>query len=117
MRPLFSSLLPIVFLSWNMADAQVKMYGITGSGGATGNGVIYSINSDGSNYKLLYSFNGTDGGGPAGTLAAGLDGKLYGTTTQGGLNNAGTIYAYDTLAHTFKKLADMGQTTGTEPGG
>ncbi|HTR29779.1 MAG TPA: choice-of-anchor tandem repeat GloVer-containing protein [Puia sp.] len=119
MRALFPSLLPILFLlSWHGVNAQVKMYGMTGGGGDSSAGVIFSINSDGSNYQLLYSFKGgTDGAGPRGTLAAGLDGKLYGTTTMGGLNNVGTIFAYDTLNHIYKKLADLGQTTGTEPGG
>ena len=42
-------------------------------------------------FKILYSFDGTDGSSPF-VLTAGSDGNLYGTTLGGGTEDAGTIF-------------------------
>jgi len=62
------------------------LYGAAYSGGAYGYGTLYSLNSDGSNYQTLYSFNGASPGGgyPVATPIIGSDGMLYGTTYQNG---------------------------------
>ena len=114
MRQLNNYLLSLLLLPYCFGvHAQVKMYGMTTSGGDSSAGVIFSINSDGSNYQRLYSFKpGTDGASPRGTLVDGLDTKLYGLTSGGGPNNQGTVFAFDTLAHHFQKLADLGPATG-----
>ena len=41
-----------------------RLYGTTPSGGATGNGVVFSVNQDGTNFQVLHSFNNTDGAEP-----------------------------------------------------
>jgi len=98
--------------------AQLKLYGMTAGGGDSSVGVIFSVNSDGSNYQLLYSFKGgTDGNNPTGALTPGLDTKLYGLTTAGGDSNGGIIFSYDTSAHVYKKLADLGTASGFDIGG
>jgi uncharacterized repeat protein (TIGR03803 family) len=68
-------------------------YGTTMSGGAYGAGTVYSW--DGTTLTTLYSFGGFPGDGlnPMSGLAAGPGGLLYGTTTSGGANNAGTVYS------------------------
>ena len=44
-------------------------------------------------YKLLYGFTGgTDGGNPNGGPTLDAKGNVYGTTTAGGANSAGTVY-------------------------
>ncbi len=48
-----------------------------------------------SGYKTLFSFNGSDGAKPYGNLLA-YDGALYGTTSAGGANGAGTIFKLTT---------------------
>lgn len=67
------------------------LYGTAGQGGANGNGSIYSINTDGTDFALLYSFSAIDpdtGINYDGTAPyAGLlyyNGILYGTATGGG---------------------------------
>jgi uncharacterized repeat protein (TIGR03803 family) len=43
-------------------------------------------------YKVLHAFNGSDGSNPQATLTRDSKGNLYGVTTQGGLNQGGTIF-------------------------
>jgi len=78
------------------------LYGTTYFGGTNGGGTIYSIDTNGANFTLLYSFtspvyNGNggytnvDGGwSVAGVVMAG--GDLVGTTPYGGTNGVGTAY-------------------------
>jgi uncharacterized repeat protein (TIGR03803 family) len=75
------------------------LYGTTISGGVNTNGVIFSINPDGSGYKVLYSFGGftgnTDGEFPKGALA--VNGSLlYGTASSGGSGGGGTLFLMNT---------------------
>jgi uncharacterized repeat protein (TIGR03803 family) len=75
-------------------------YGTASSGGAGASGTIYSVRTDGTQFKTLYSFeplnpsNGTnsDGAFPvAGLLLVGN--LLYGTTFSGGPDSGGTVFA------------------------
>ncbi|HKT89170.1 MAG TPA: choice-of-anchor tandem repeat GloVer-containing protein [Candidatus Sulfotelmatobacter sp.] len=52
-----------------------------------------AIASPGQTFTSLVSFNGTDGANPGlGSLIQGTDGNFYGTTINGGIDNAGTIF-------------------------
>src|SRR5258707_11842900 len=74
----------LLFLG-NVLQAQVKIYGTTTLGGGPGVGLLYSINSDGTNFQVLYSFqNQPDGAQPTGGLTMGNDARLYGVTSAGG---------------------------------
>lgn len=71
-----------------------KLYGMTGNGGASdGPGVIFSINLDGSGYRVIFDFSSTNGAaaGPYGSLTL-WEGKLYGMTSSGGSEVAGAIF-------------------------
>jgi uncharacterized repeat protein (TIGR03803 family) len=59
------------------------LYGTTSGGGANGDGTIFKVTTSGEE-TVLYSFKGgTDGTRPEGGLTE-LNGKLYGTTYEGG---------------------------------
>lgn len=86
------------------------LYGTTFSGGPSGNGTIFSIHTDGSNFTNLYRFgtlddnsaNG-DGANPIGGLVA--DGKtLYGVTQYGGKKGQGTLFQINTDGSGFYSL-------------
>jgi uncharacterized repeat protein (TIGR03803 family) len=76
------------------------LYGTAAGGGAAGNGTIYSLGSQGSNFTLLHSFSPTqgtntinsDGAVPAPGLILSQN-VLYGTATDGGTNGFGTLFA------------------------
>jgi uncharacterized repeat protein (TIGR03803 family) len=70
------------------------VYGTSQFGGMYGHGTIFSLNVTTNEEHVLYSFaNGTDGGTPEGGLAH-VKGMFYGTTSTGGSNNFGTVFAF-----------------------
>jgi uncharacterized repeat protein (TIGR03803 family) len=54
-------------------------------------------------FTPLHSFNGTDGANPYAGLVQATGGKLYGTTSGGGVNSAGTVFKI-TLSGKLTKL-------------
>lgn len=64
-----------------------SLYGTLHAGGGKGEGAVFKINKDGSDYRVLHHFTGylggEDGSQPEGVVEGG-DGVLYGTTQHGG---------------------------------
>jgi uncharacterized repeat protein (TIGR03803 family) len=75
--------------------ADGSLYGTTVKGGANDQGTIFKITTDGT-FTTVYSFCAqslcADGGLPHAALIQATDGNLYGTTTEGGAGNLGTIF-------------------------
>ncbi len=71
----------------------VTLFGVTSSGGAHSNGMVFAVNGDGTGFTNIYSFGATNNDGirPYGGLAL-AGNTLYGTTSQGGSNFNGTIF-------------------------
>ena len=72
------------------------LYGVTTGGGTDGDGVIYSINTNGTGFQSLYSFTGgNDGSTPKGalTLAGNVLVRHYHSAGGAGAN-AGAIFSY-----------------------
>jgi uncharacterized repeat protein (TIGR03803 family) len=63
-----------------------RLYGTTRGITAADLGTIFSLTADGTDYRELYRFTGTNGDGakPVAGLIEGGDGALYGTTREGG---------------------------------
>jgi uncharacterized repeat protein (TIGR03803 family) len=79
------------------------LYGMLNEGGTSGEGSIFSINTDGTGFTNIYSFSGSDGANPSGNLT--ISGNtLYGTTRAGGSWNDGTIFAISTNGAGFTNL-------------
>ncbi len=89
-----------------MSDLTISgsiLYGMTQHGGINsflgggyGSGTVFQINTDGSGYRILHSFEfpspATDGSLPYGPLLL-LNNELYGMTSIGGSTNRGVIFA------------------------
>lgn len=76
-------------------DAAGNPYGTTSIGGTGGAGTVFELS--GSKLKTLHAFcssNGcADGSAPLAPLMMDSSGRLYGTTSQGGDTNNGTVFA------------------------
>jgi uncharacterized repeat protein (TIGR03803 family) len=77
-------------------DASGNLYGTTFGGGKYGQGTVYKLVPDGSGRwteNIVYSFTGgADGSGPIGGVVLDQNGRIYGTTFSGGLNNNGVVF-------------------------
>jgi uncharacterized repeat protein (TIGR03803 family) len=75
-------------------DANGALYGVTEYGGLGNVGTAFKLTPSGSGYTYsqIYSFNGSDGSYPVGTLVMTPTGALIGTTTLGGTHSAGTVF-------------------------
>ncbi|MDA8383183.1 MAG: hypothetical protein M0037_09015, partial [Betaproteobacteria bacterium] len=84
------------------------VYGTTFSGGAHGQGTVFTLDPAGTE-TVLYSFKGgsRDGSAPHAGLLRDRAGNLYGTTEFGGPRNDGTVFklsprGVETILHAFK---------------
>ena len=100
------------------------LFGVTESGGSSGNGTVFRLNTDGSSYTNLHSFtvgSGTpstnsDGTGPeAGLTVSGA--TLFGTTSAGGLFGFGAVFAINTDGSGFTNLHSFHGGDGAFPSG
>ena len=87
----------------------------TSGGGAYNDGVIFSLHTDGTEFRLLHQFSGADGNNPVGTPQLGTDGILYGIAFFGGADNYGVLFSIAkdgtyTILHNF-----TGGTDGANP--
>jgi uncharacterized repeat protein (TIGR03803 family) len=72
------------------------LYGTTNGGGVSNLGTVFKIKPNGTGYHVMHRFSGgADGALPDGNLIVYM-GVLYGTTSQGGAANAGTVFKITT---------------------
>ena len=102
------------------------LYGTTDTGGTNGDGTLFKINTDGSDFTNFYVFTAaTNNGGPAtalvnsdGVLPLGdlvlSGGTLYGTAFAGGTNVTGTIFAVNTNGTGFTNLYTFSSPAGVD---
>lgn len=105
-----------------LMDASGDLYGTTTQGGASAAGTIFKLDSAGNETVLYGGFTipnqlnpNSTGASPQSTLVSDSLGNLYGTATQGGLYNFGTVFKLDTagnitVLHNFQNNGD-----GIEP--
>ena len=104
-------------------DKDGNLYGTTRGGGAYDRGTVFKINREGT-LTTLYSFcsqtDCTDGSLPQAELVLGADGKLYGTTYQGGAycspQGCGTVFKI-TREGTLTTIHSFAGTDGAAPYG
>ncbi|HZY80986.1 MAG TPA: choice-of-anchor tandem repeat GloVer-containing protein, partial [Cyclobacteriaceae bacterium] len=85
----------VISINSSLPD-QPQIYGTMNRGGTGGEGVIYSINTDATGYRVLKDFlpSPTGAGVNQGLVTTG-NGKYYGVTTYGGSENLGVIFEFD----------------------
>jgi uncharacterized repeat protein (TIGR03803 family) len=99
-----------------MQASDGKLYGASYGGGMNGLGYIFGYDLVTQTYSILYSFETTRGANPYfESLIQGTNGKLYGTTYNGGANNKGVIFSYDLSTNTYTDLHDFDVPAGSNP--
>ena len=97
-------------------DSAGNLYGTTFEGGASGSGVVFELDTTGTE-TVLYSFTGRGhGANPVAGLIRNSAGNLYGTTANGGASGHGVVFKVDTtgketVLYSFTGGADGGNPT------
>jgi uncharacterized repeat protein (TIGR03803 family) len=79
------------------------LYGTASSGGDSGDGTVFAVNTNGSGFTVVHTFTGGDGAIPLGGLI--LSGNtLYGTASGGGGSGSGTVFKVNTDGSGFTNL-------------
>jgi uncharacterized repeat protein (TIGR03803 family) len=118
----FSQTAGRVPLTGVILDSAGSLYGVAqGSGGPNkmGKGTVYRLSKVpwGWTYTLLYTFQGPGGAYPLGNLVFDSTGNLYGTTSQGGATNNGTVFEVSPTTKGQWKLSILHDFTGGSDGG
>ncbi len=103
-----------------MKASNGKLYGMTKYGGANDNGALFEYDIENNSCSVKHSFlSSSTGKNPwSGKLVEGPEGKLWGTTMEGGTKGKGVIFRYNfntgnlVVKHHFK-----GGKKGGNPGG
>jgi uncharacterized repeat protein (TIGR03803 family) len=91
-----------------------NLYGTTSSGGSNNLGTIFSVNTTGTAYNVLWNFDSTTNGSPSGGLTlSSVDGNFYGTTGGSGI---GTLYRFNSSTMTLTPLHQFSTTEGVPQG-
>lgn len=84
-----------------MQASNGKLYGTTNQGGLNFEGVIFEFDLTTNTYTKKIDLINATGAYPYCTLREFTNGKLYGTTSSGGVNSAGTLFEYDFTSNTY----------------
>jgi uncharacterized repeat protein (TIGR03803 family) len=81
-----------------------NLFGTAVNGGSFGSGTVFTLSSNGTNFKVLYPFTGgVDGGSPEGGLVSSGN-RLHGTASRGGASGSGAVFALNTDGTGFTNL-------------
>ncbi|HRG53754.1 MAG TPA: T9SS type A sorting domain-containing protein [Bacteroidia bacterium] len=84
------------------------LYGTATEGGANSGGTVFQVDPQTDIFTKLWDFsNVTSGRFPFATLMQANNGKLYGTTSQGGTSDRGTVFEYNITTKTLTKQVDF----------
>jgi uncharacterized repeat protein (TIGR03803 family) len=97
-----------------------NLFGVTSFGGSLGNGTIFAISPSGA-FASIYAFGSApDASSPGTELVPDCNGKLYGTSANGGTAGVGAVYetdvnGHETILHDFPTDGLGNYLTGANP--
>ena len=98
----------------DLALSGAALFGTTEYGGDTNRGTVFTLNTDGTGFNVLKSFQGSDGENPRAGLT--LSGStLFGTTFWGGTSNRGTVFRLETNGSGFGVIKSFTGSDGAGP--
>ena len=84
-----------------------RVFGLTYRGGVNDEGVLFEYDAVNDTIYNRYNFGGANGINPWGSLCEASNGKLYGMTELGGVNNEGVLFEFDPTTNSFAKKVDF----------
>ena len=101
-------------------DGAGQLWGTTFAGGFGGNGTVFRVNPINLVFSNVLDFTGTAGGNrgknPLGAIVHNGAGTLWGTTSDGGTGNNGTLFSITTTTGTLTTQVDFTGAAGAFPG-
>jgi uncharacterized repeat protein (TIGR03803 family) len=113
-------LISLILCAINAQAQTPAFWGMTVEGGASDAGTIFKMAPDGTGYAIRHSFAIENPGSRPGfgsQLMQLANGKMYGLTEYGGVNQSGVLYEYNPATNAYTKLYDFAQATGRNPTG
>jgi uncharacterized repeat protein (TIGR03803 family) len=118
MKKIYLTFLVLITYSQSLLRAQSELWGVTSTGGTGSVGVLFGMPTGSTGISTQYNFTGNPGGGPQYTkLLQASNGKLYGMTNTGGINNVGVLFEYDISTGTYLRKFDFSSALGSNPKG
>ncbi len=96
-------------------DDAGNIFGTTSSGGASNDGTIFEVVKGSGTVTVLASFDGTNGKRPMAGLVRDAAGNLFGTTSQGGDSDDGTLFELAASSSTITTLVSFDAANGARP--
>jgi uncharacterized repeat protein (TIGR03803 family) len=88
--------------------ADGDLYGVTLYGGTSGYGTVFKVNTTGTTYQMLHSFDfSTSSGAYPNGLVQGAAGEFFGTTQSGGASFNGTVFKIGTTPDSLVTLGSF----------
>ncbi len=111
----------LFLIGLNHIQAQTpSFWGMTNGGGTDNAGTIFKMAPDGTGLSVQQSFTFLNHGARpyiGVQLTQLTNGKLYGVTEYGGINNSGVLFEYDPTTNVYTKKVDFSQPNGKAPMG
>lgn len=92
-----------------------KLYSVTYDGGENDLGVLFEYDINTNSYTKKFDFSPASGNSPYSSLVQATNGKLYGMTYFGGVNDMGVLFEYDISSDTYTKKVDFSTVSGSNP--
>src|SRR5262249_13150028 len=96
-------------------DSAGNLYGTTRNDGASNYGTVFELAKGSGTITTLASVNNTNGANPDAGLMMDASGNLYGTTSNGGEHNYGTVFELAKLRGALPMPASFNYSNGTYP--
>ncbi len=117
MKKLHAFIVLALILANLTLKSQAELWGVAPAG-ANGFGAIFGMPTGSTGIATQYNLTGSHGTNPQQTrLVQASNGKFYGTTFSGGVNNLGVIFEYNESTNAYVKLWDFVATSGSSPRG